>query len=89
MPTRKNKKPIKVVHRKLGREKALGQAWQDARIIEIDERITGKEYLDVCIHEVTHCQFPKMPEITVNARSTELANILWDLGFRWVDLNEK
>lgn len=87
MPTKKTKKPIKVIHRKLGREKALGQAWQDARVIEIDERITGKEYLDVCIHEVTHCQFPKMPEITVNARSTELANILWDLGFRWVDLD--
>lgn len=83
------KKPIKVIHRKLGREKAYGQAWKDERIIEIDERVIGKEYLDTVIHEVTHCQFPKMPEITVNARSTELANILWDLGFRWVDLSEK
>lgn len=83
------KKPIKVIHRKLGREKAYGQAWKDERIIEIDERVVGKAYLDVVIHEVTHCQFPKLPEITVNARSTELANILWDLGFRWVDLSEK
>ncbi len=54
-----------------------------------DERVTGKAYLDVVIHEVTHCQFTKMPEITVNARSTELADILWELGFRWVDLSEK
>jgi len=86
---KKPQKQIKVIHKKLGREKALGQAWTDNRVIEIDERITGKEYLDTVIHEVTHCQFPKMPEITVNARSTELANILWDLGFRWVDLSEK
>ncbi len=79
-------KPIKVIHRKLGREKAHGQAWTDHRIIEIDERVTGKEYLDVVIHEVTHCQNPKWPEIQVTARATELCNILWELGFRWCDL---
>lgn len=83
------KKPIKVIHRKLGREKANGQAWTDKRLIEIDDRITGKEYLDVVIHEVTHCQNPKWPEITVTARATELCNVLWELGFRWVDLKEK
>lgn len=83
------KKPIKVIHRKLGREKAYGQAWKDERIIEIDERITGKIYLDTVVHEILHCQFPKLPEITINARATELANILWDCGFRWVDLSEK
>ncbi len=89
MAKKKPLKPIKVLHRKLGREKANGQAWFDSRIIEIDSRITGKEYLDVIIHEVYHLQNPKWPEIQVLARATELCNVLWDAGFRWVDLEEK
>lgn len=82
----KKKKPIKVIHRKLGREKADGLAWKDYRIIEIDERLTGKDYLETIIHEVAHVQFPKLPEITIEARAREMANILWGLGFRWVDI---
>lgn len=82
----KKKKPIKVIYRKLGREKALGLAWKDYRIIEIDDRLDGKEHLDTVIHEVFHVQNPKWPEIQVDSRATELTEILWDLGFRWVDL---
>ena len=85
----KKKKPIKVFHRKLGRERAHGQAFVDYRIIEIDERITGKEYLNVAIHEVFHLQNPKWPEIQVLARADELADILWDIGFRWCDVDDR
>lgn len=83
------KKPIKIIHRKLGREKALGQAWQDHRIIEIDERIKGKRYLRVILHEIAHCQNPSWSETKVEAQSTELCNLLWEVGFRWADLGEK
>lgn len=82
MPKRK---PIKVIHRKLGREKAHGQAWQDHRIIEIDERLTGIDYLDTVIHEVLHVQQPELSERVVARNATEMAKILWDLGIRWVD----
>ena len=83
MPRRK--KPIKVIHRKLGREKAHGQAWKDHRIIEIDERLTGIDYLDTVIHEVMHVQQPDLPEKAVASNATEMARILWELGIRWVD----
>lgn len=79
------RKPIKVIHRKLGREKADGQAWTDHRVIEIDDRISGKRYLDAVIHEVFHVQNPSWSENMVATKATELCNILYDLGFRWVD----
>ncbi len=82
----RKRKPIKVIHRKLGREKVYGQAWTDFRVIEIDERLTGIDYCDTVIHEVLHCQQPNLPEKTVAENATELAKILWELGFRWVDL---
>lgn len=82
------KKPIKVIHRKLGREKAMGQAWIDYRLIEIDSRIVGKNYIDTVIHEVFHCQNPKWSETKVKNNATELCNILWELGLRWVDLGK-
>jgi hypothetical protein len=82
----KKNKPIKVIHRKLGREMADGLAWKDKRVIEIDERLVGRPYLEAVIHEVFHCQNPKWPEITVNHRAKELSEILFEIGFRWVDI---
>jgi hypothetical protein len=35
------KEPIKVVHRKLGKHKAIGLAWKEERIIELDTRLKG------------------------------------------------
>jgi hypothetical protein len=79
-------KPIKVIHRKLGREQAHGQAWKDERIIEIDPRLKGLEYLETVIHEITHIQNPQWPEIKVQGHSKQTAEILWDLGFRKTDI---
>lgn len=82
----KKKKPIKVIHRKLGRERAYGQAFKDYRIIEIDERISGIDYLDTFIHEVFHVQNPTWTERQVKTKATELATLLWEANFRWVDV---
>jgi len=81
----KPKKPIQVIHKKLGRSNADGFAYLDKRVIEIDDRLKGFRYLEIVIHEVLHVQNPKWPEITVEARAKELAKILWDLHFRQVD----
>ena len=40
-----NTNKIKVIDKKLGRQKAVGQAYTDARVIEIDPRQTSKNYL--------------------------------------------
>jgi hypothetical protein len=52
----------------------------------LDPRLKGFDYLETAVHEIIHCQFPKLNEITVEARGKEMAQILWDLGFRQVDL---
>lgn len=80
------KKPILVVHRKLGKHKADGLAWTEDRKIEIDERVKGKDYLETVIHEVMHIQNPKWPELRVEGNARELAEILWQQGFRKTDL---
>lgn len=77
---------IQIRHRKLGREKADGLAWKEDRVIEIDERIKGKNHLETVIHEVQHVQNPKWPEIMVQGKSQELAEVLWEMGYRRCEL---
>jgi len=81
----KKQKEIKILHSKLGRSKAVGMAFTDDRIIFLDPRLKGFDYLETAIHEVLHCMFPKLPEITIEARGKEMAEILWKLNFRQVD----
>ncbi len=73
---------IKVVHRKLGRHKAWGRAIFDKRTIEIDERIKGIDHLDTVIHEILHLQNDYIVEDKILQNATELATILWNLGYR-------
>jgi hypothetical protein len=82
----KKKQPIKVVFSKLGQYKSYGLAWTEERIIAIDERLKGLDELDTIIHEAIHVQNPKWPEIMVQGKATELAQLLWDLGYRKVDV---
>jgi hypothetical protein len=79
------KEPIKVVHRKLGKHKAIGLAWKEERIIELDTRLKGFDFLSVAIHEILHVQNPKWSEIKVEGHAKEMAEILWLQGFRKVD----
>lgn len=81
----KKKKEIKIIHSKLGRSGAVGLAFHEDRIICLDLRLKGFDYLETAIHEILHCQNPKWPEITVEARGKEMAELLWSLGFRQCD----
>jgi hypothetical protein len=73
------KKPaIKVIHRKLGKEQASGLAYKEDRIIHIDSRLKGKEWLEVLIHEVLHCQNPTWSEIKIIGHSKEMSDIIWE-----------
>lgn len=78
--------PHKVEHRKLGREKALGLAWDDKNKIELDVRLSGYRYLLTALHEHFHLKHPDWSETRVNKESSKTARFLWKLGFRWVEL---
>ena len=88
------KKPIKstkcgkivFVEKLLGRERAVGLAYQGEGLIEIDPRQTSKEYMDTVIHESLHMFFPDWTERKVKVSSRKLSSILWKYGYRRVDL---
>lgn len=78
-------KKTKVVHRKLGREKADGLAYKEFNEIHIDERLTGRDYILTAIHELLHIHEPKMSEKRVDTLSKKLTNDLWNLKIRRID----
>ncbi len=83
-------KKIKVVRRKLGKEHALGQAWQGENLVEIEPRQKPKKFLTVLIHEILHCLEEDWSETKVDQTSIKIANIIWEQGYRKVYLdNEK
>lgn len=79
------KQPIEIRYKKLGRERAHGQAWED-RVVDVDSRLKGFDLLETIVHEIQHVQNPKWGEHMVIGRSKELARLLWEQGYRKVDL---
>lgn len=77
---------MKVIVRKLGREKAVGLADTDKKIIEIDPRQKSKSYLDTMIHEALHIAFPELSENQVKKSSKVIRDFLWNHGYRKVNL---
>ena len=53
---------IKVVYRKLGKEKVYGWANSENNSIEIDERLKGKKQLEIILHEALHLLHPELEE---------------------------
>lgn len=76
---------MKVLPKKLGREKVWGQADSSEKVIEIDPRIEGKKYLEILIHEAMHILNEEWPESKVVKQSKRLTNLLWRENFRKVD----
>ena len=76
---------IKLVHKKLGRERAYGQADTGTGIIEVDPRLKGRQALEILIHESYHILNPEASETKVSRDAKKLANILWKENYRKVD----
>ena len=74
----------KVVWRRLGREKAWGQATIGEGLIEIDPRLGAKRQLEVLCHEQIHLTFPEMSEAQVDRAGKDLAAVLWGQNYRRV-----
>jgi len=66
-----------VTEKKLGRQRAAGQAFKEERRIEIDPRQDAYDYLDTLIHEWIHVQLPDWQEKKVAATSKKLSKFLW------------
>lgn len=74
----------KVTEKKLGRQRAAGQAFKDERIIEIDPRQGAYEYLDTALHELIHVEFPDWSEKKVASTARKFSKFLWKLKYRKV-----
>lgn len=86
---RKRKKParkISVIERPLGRERVYGLAWIGEDKIEIDKKLKGKAHFSTCLHECLHLFAPDASETKVLEYEKLIANALWELGYRRVDL---
>lgn len=75
-------KSVIIIERKLGREKALGQAYQGMNVVEIDPRQDERERMDTLIHELLHLMCPKWEEKKVEKRANWLCKHLWRQGYR-------
>ena len=85
--SRRKSKPVKVVWRKLGREKAWGQATIGEDLIEIDPRLGAKRQLEVLCHEQVHLIWPEATEPQVDRAGKALAKMLWAQNYRRVVLD--
>ena len=83
IPDYKIKEPtITIIERKLRREKAVGQAFKDDGLIEIDPRQTSFNYFETVIHEIMHVLFPEKNEKEITRKAHKLAKELWKLKYR-------
>ena len=75
-------KRIKINFKKLGREKAFGQAVSSENLIEIDPRQKQKTLLNTLIHELLHVIEPEWTESKVRKTASILARYVWEARFR-------
>ena len=77
-----NIKPVEVIERPLGREKAMGLAWVEDRKVEIDSRLDSKDFLDTLIHELLHIYNPHWSEIKTASTANEMTDLIWAKDYR-------
>jgi hypothetical protein len=70
----------KISMKKLGRERALGQAY--GQTIELDPRQTSKDLCDTALHEALHIFLPDAKEEIIIKLANNLTEILWHLNYR-------
>lgn len=71
-----------LTERKLGRERAVGQAFPEDGLIEIDPRLEPRQWLSTLVHEAVHIAFPDADERSVARAERIVTRILWRAGIR-------
>ncbi len=75
-------KKLTLTERKLGRERAAGQAYLEDGLIEIDPRLKPRQWLSTLVHEAVHMAFPHAEERSVAKAERIITRILWRAGLR-------
>ena len=52
------------------------------KTIFIDNKHSGKDFLNTCIHECTHANFPYLQEGDVKKIADSITDVVWAAGFR-------
>ena len=79
---------IKVIYKKLGKEKVWGLA-DSTGIIYLDSRLKGKKHLEILIHESLHLLYPEAEEDEIVNKSISLCNIIWKQRYRRIEDDKK
>jgi hypothetical protein len=77
----RKRRRLKIVERKLGRERAWGLRWADG-LIEVDPRQKSRAYLDTLIHEVLHECLDELSEKKVVSTAGMIAEAVWGAKYR-------
>ena len=77
-------KRIQVRLQKLGREKALGEAYFGENLIRLDPRQRSRVLLNTAVHECLHLCWPDASERKVSRAAGQIADVLHRIGFRRV-----
>lgn len=73
---------VKVIERKLKRQRAVGRVFLAEGVIEIEQRQKPREWLSTLVHEALHVAFPAVDEKSIAAAEKKIADILWSAGVR-------
>jgi hypothetical protein len=76
-------KKVKVKYRKLGKEQAVGIAYPNHNLIELDERLKGKALFSTLLHEAIHHALPTITEEETLRLEREITAIMWRERKRW------
>ena len=81
---RKRPRKVKVVVKKLGRERCIGLAIEEdgKQTIVVDPRQPEKELLNTLIHEAIHLADFDIPEAKVIRLANKAAEVVWQQGYR-------
>lgn len=65
--------------------KLWGYCDHEENFIKVSKKATGVTKLDTIIHEALHGAFPDIKEEAVNEVGSDIAALLWKLGYRETD----
>lgn len=71
---------ITIKFKKLGKNKALGLAFKEEKIIYLDPKLKGKDFINVLTHELCHLLFPYLIEEEIDNAANVISNILHKYG---------
>jgi len=77
------KRKVKIVERKLMRERAWG-TFDESGLIELDERLSESDRLTILCHEGAHLADNGLTEKQVCRIGKILGGLLWNQGYRRV-----